>query len=46
MLVNSPYGRERTRVEWQNLLRAGGFQITRTIPTNSGVYVIEAVRTN
>jgi hypothetical protein len=46
MLVNSPDGRERTRVEWQNLLKAGGFQITSTIPTNSGVYVIEAVRTN
>jgi hypothetical protein len=44
MLVNSPHGRERTRVEWQNLLRAGGFQLTRIIPTNSSVYVIEAVR--
>jgi hypothetical protein len=44
MLVNSPDGRERTRLEWQNLLRAGGFQLTRTIPTNSGVHVIEAVR--
>jgi hypothetical protein len=44
MLVISPDGRERTRAEWQNLLRAGGFQLTRTIPTNSSVYVIEAVR--
>jgi hypothetical protein len=44
MLVNSPYGRERSRVEWQSLLRAGGFQLTSTTPTNSGVYVIEAVR--
>jgi hypothetical protein len=44
MLVISPYGRERTGVEWQNLLKAGGFQLTSTIPTNSGVYVIEAVR--
>ena len=44
MLVISPDGRERTRVEWQNLLRAGGFQLTRTISTNSSVCVIEAVR--
>jgi hypothetical protein len=44
MLVNSPDGKERTRVQWQNLLRAGGFRLTRAIPTNSGVYLIEAVR--
>jgi hypothetical protein len=44
MLVISPDGRERTRADWQNLLRAGGFQITSTIPTNSSVFVIEAVR--
>jgi Sugar-specific transcriptional regulator TrmB len=44
MLVISSYGRERTRVEWENLLRASGFQLTSTIPTNSGVSVIEAVR--
>jgi hypothetical protein len=44
MLVISSYGRERIRVEWENLLRASGFQLTRTIPTKSGVSVIDAVR--
>jgi hypothetical protein len=44
MLVISPDGRERTQADWQNLLRAGGFQITSTLPTNSSVFVIEAVR--
>jgi hypothetical protein len=44
MLVISSYGGERTRVEWENLLRASGFQLTRTIRTKSGVSVIEAVR--
>ena len=44
MLVNASYGRERTRLDWQYLLRASGFKLTNTIPTNSSVYVIEAVR--
>ena len=44
MLVVGHNGRERTRTEWQSLLRAGGFQITRTLPTNSSAHVIEAIR--
>jgi O-methyltransferase domain/Dimerisation domain len=37
-------GKERTRTEWQNLLNAGGFRLSRTIPTTSFVSVIEAIR--
>jgi hypothetical protein len=44
MLVQTRGGRERTRSEWQNLLRAGGFRSSRVIPTASSVSVIEALR--
>lgn len=37
-------GRGRTEIEWQNLLRAGGFRLSRTIPTASFASVIEAIR--
>lgn len=44
MLVQTRGGRERTRSEWQNLLVAGGFRLSRVIPTASSVSVIEAHR--
>jgi hypothetical protein len=44
MLVISHNGRERTRTEWQNLLRAGGFQLRSTLSTRSSAHVIEAIR--
>jgi hypothetical protein len=37
-------GKERTRTEWQNLLSAAGFRLSRTIPTTSFASVIEAIR--
>ena len=37
-------GKERTRIEWRNLLSAGGFRLSRTIPTTSFASVIEAIR--
>jgi O-methyltransferase/methyltransferase family protein len=44
MLVLANGGKERTRVEWQELLTAGGFRLSRTVPTASFASVIEAVR--
>jgi O-methyltransferase domain/Dimerisation domain len=37
-------GKERTLGEWEELLSAAGFRITRTIPTGSFASVIEAIR--
>jgi O-methyltransferase len=37
-------GKERTRTEWENLLSAGGFRLSRTIPTTSFASVIDAIR--
>lgn len=36
-------GRERTQKEFATLLKAGGFQFTRVVPTESMVSVVEAV---
>jgi hypothetical protein len=45
MLVLST-GRERTATEFDRLLAAGGFRMTRVVPTRSpaGISIIEAVR--
>ena len=37
-------GRERTEPEFRELLRAGGFELTRVVPTQSIVSIVEAVR--
>jgi hypothetical protein len=37
-------GRERTEAEYQALLEAAGFRLTRTIPTPSEMDVIEGAR--
>ncbi|NEP63408.1 MAG: methyltransferase [Symploca sp. SIO2G7] len=44
MLVVSPGGRERTNAEYEELLKAAGFKLTRIIPTASNVSVIEGVK--
>jgi hypothetical protein len=44
MLVG-PGGQERTREEYEALLRAAGLRLTRVVPTRSEVSVIEAVPT-
>jgi hypothetical protein len=36
-------GRVRTKLEFEALLGAAGFQLTNLVPTESSVYVIEAV---
>jgi O-methyltransferase/methyltransferase family protein len=44
MLVLSNGGKERTRVEWQGLLSACGFRLSRVVPTASFASVLEAIR--
>lgn len=39
-----PGGRERTAGEYDKLFAAGGFKLTRVVPTKSPISVIEAVR--
>jgi len=39
-----PGGQERTREEYEALFRAGGFRLTRIMPTQAEVSVIEGVR--
>jgi hypothetical protein len=38
-----PGGQERTLTEYDHLLRKGGFHLTRVVPTDSAVNVVEAV---
>jgi len=45
MLVLTPRGRERTEDEFAALLAAGGFRMTRIVPTASPVSVIEGIPT-
>jgi SAM-dependent methyltransferase len=42
MLVQAPGGRERTESEFQAILSAAGFTMTRIVPTTTPVIVIEA----
>ncbi len=44
MLVMTHGGRERTRPQWESLLRAGGFALDRIVATQSMVCVLEAAR--
>jgi ubiquinone/menaquinone biosynthesis C-methylase UbiE len=44
MMMLHPGGCERTEAEYQALFEAAGFQLTKTIPTQAMVSVIEAVR--
>jgi hypothetical protein len=43
MLVMSEGGRERTEEEFRTLLTAGGFELTRVVPTGSRVSIVEGV---
>lgn len=43
MLVMSEGGRERTEQEFQTLLAAGGFELTRIVPTGSRVSIVEGL---
>jgi O-methyltransferase domain/Dimerisation domain len=44
MLVATHGGKERTYAEWENLLSATGFRVSRTVPTASFACVIETIR--
>ncbi|KRA80452.1 methyltransferase [Altererythrobacter sp. Root672] len=44
MMLCAPGGRERTPSEYEALLAASGFRMTRVVPTPSSVSVVEAVR--
>jgi SAM-dependent methyltransferase len=44
MLVLTPRGRERTKAEFAKLLRGAGFRLSRVIPTEGPLSIVEAVR--
>jgi hypothetical protein len=44
MLVMTEGGRERSSEEYRELFRGAGFELTRTIPTPAGLYVIEGIK--
>jgi hypothetical protein len=44
MMLVGPGGRERTEPEYAELLNKAGFRLTRVVPTQSAVSVVEAVR--
>jgi len=44
MLVLTPLGRERTRAEYESLLKRAGFKLKRIVPTETHLSVVEGVR--
>ena len=44
MLVLTPRGRERTKIEFTRLLRSAGFRLSRVVPTKSPLSIVEAVK--
>jgi hypothetical protein len=44
MLVLTPRGRERTKAEFAKLLRSAGFRLSRVIPTESPMSIVEATK--
>jgi hypothetical protein len=44
MLVLTPRGRERTKVEFQNLLKRSGFRLRRVVSTETHLSVVEGER--
>ncbi|MGD1805586.1 methyltransferase [Dapis sp. BLCC M126] len=44
MLAMCPGGRERTESEYRKLLKKAGFKLTKIVPTESEVSIIEAVK--
>ncbi|MDY6805212.1 MAG: methyltransferase [Cyanobacteriota bacterium] len=44
MLAICPGGRERTETEYRDLLKAAGFKLTKIVPTESELSVIEALK--
>ena len=44
MLVLTPRGRERTKAEFAKLLRGAGFRLSRVVPTEGPLSIVEAVK--
>jgi len=44
MLVLTPRGRERTKAEFDRLLRGASFRLSRVIATDSPLSIVEAVK--
>ena len=44
MLVLTPRGRERTKVEFQDLLKRSGFRLRRVVSTETHLSLVEGVR--
>jgi hypothetical protein len=44
MMMLVPGGEERTAAEYADLLEPNGFRVTRVVPTDSAVSVVEAVK--
>jgi hypothetical protein len=44
MLALTPRGRERTKVEFATLLRGAGFKLSRVVPTEGPLSIVEAVK--
>ena len=44
MMLVGPGGQERTADEYRTLLEKAGFRLTRVIPTDSAVSIVEATR--
>jgi len=42
-MLTLPGGVERTEAEYRDLLRAGGFRLSRIVPTRSSTSVVEAI---
>jgi hypothetical protein len=43
MMLVGPGGQERTEEEYGNLLEKAGFRMTRVVPTDSAVSIVEAI---
>ncbi len=44
MLVLTPRGRERTRAEFQDLLKRSGFRLRRVVATDTHLSVVEGTK--
>jgi hypothetical protein len=43
IMLTIPGGRERTEHEYRELLEKAGFRLTRVVPTQSAVSIVEAL---
>jgi hypothetical protein len=43
MMAVTPNGKERTEIEFQALLKASGFALVKIYPTDSPLFILEAI---